>query len=208
MTTNKTAFDYVVNHFFLPPKLPQRDDWTPLNGSTLQSALLASIEKFRAFVVSRRYALVNSAAAMIRRMVMAQDETGNINCDNLGKVLKRSGSLADPGNRPTVSTYKTHLCVGSLRLVVQAHQYALDAMACSHFMQLEDCEAMFNSTPFLSFDPANLDVSNLTIEVPDDKLGDDPLAPQRHRGPSRAAGGTTPPPQKQGGQAKAVRHAR
>ncbi|TLD03313.1 uncharacterized protein PgNI_12330 [Pyricularia grisea] len=91
MTTNKTAFDYVVNHFFLPPKLPQGDDWTPSNGSTLQSALLASIEKFRAFVVSRRYALVDSAAAMIRRMVMAQDETGNINCDNLGKVLQEIG---------------------------------------------------------------------------------------------------------------------
>lgn len=107
MTTNKTAFDYVVNHFFLPPKLPQRDDWTPLNGSTLQSALLASIEKFRAFVVSRRYALVDSAAAMIRRMVMAQDETGNINCDNLGKVLKRSGSLVRDFSESSVINRQT-----------------------------------------------------------------------------------------------------
>ncbi|QBZ66698.1 hypothetical protein PoMZ_13682 [Pyricularia oryzae] len=96
MTTNKTAFEYVVNHFFLPPKLPQGDDWTPSNRSTLQSALLAFIEKFRAFVVSRRYALVDSAASMIRRMVMAQDETGNINCDNLGKVLQEIGQ-SGPG---------------------------------------------------------------------------------------------------------------
>lgn len=41
--------------------------------------------------MSRRYALVDSAASMIRRMVMAQDETGNINCDNLGKVLQEIG---------------------------------------------------------------------------------------------------------------------
>ncbi|KAL5903096.1 hypothetical protein ACKVV7_011404 [Pyricularia oryzae] len=89
---------------------------------------------------------------------------------------------ADPENRPAVSAYQINLCVGGLVLVVQAHHYALDAMAYSNYiMQLAaNCAAIHNSTPFPSFDSANLDVSRLTIEVPGEKMVDSPPAPERH----------------------------
>ncbi|KAI6516271.1 hypothetical protein MCOR05_011715 [Pyricularia oryzae] len=89
---------------------------------------------------------------------------------------------ADPENRPAVSAYQINLCVGGLVLVVQAHHYALDAMAYSNYiMQLAaNCAAIHNSTSFPSFDSANLEVSRLTIEVPGEKMVDSPPAPERH----------------------------
>ncbi|TLS20722.1 uncharacterized protein PpBr36_10954 [Pyricularia pennisetigena] len=58
---------------------------------TLQSTLLASIEKLEAHVALGRRALARLAAAMIRRMTQLQDENGNVHLDNLERILKAVG---------------------------------------------------------------------------------------------------------------------
>ncbi|KAL5884461.1 hypothetical protein ACKVWC_003428 [Pyricularia oryzae] len=89
---------------------------------------------------------------------------------------------ANPDNRPAVSAFQINLCAGGLVLVVQVHHYALDAIAFKNYiMQLAaNCAALANPTPLPSFDPANLDASRLTIEVPADKLIDGPPVPRRN----------------------------
>lgn len=93
------------------------------------------------------------------------------------------GPEANPDSSPAVSAYQINRCTGGLVLVVQVHHYALDAVGFKNYiMQLAaNCAALANSTPFPPFDPANLDASRLTIEVPVDELIDGPPVPQRNQ---------------------------
>lgn len=70
---------------------PEGDNWKAAHDLTLQSTLLASIEKLEAHVAPGRRALARSAAAMIRRMTQLQDENGNVHLDNLERILKAVG---------------------------------------------------------------------------------------------------------------------
>ncbi|TLS22581.1 uncharacterized protein PpBr36_06787 [Pyricularia pennisetigena] len=54
---SKTAFMYMVNHVFLPPKLPEEDDSDPTNSSALQSTVLKITEKLEDFVPSAKHGL-------------------------------------------------------------------------------------------------------------------------------------------------------
>ncbi|ELQ36795.1 hypothetical protein OOU_Y34scaffold00639g1, partial [Pyricularia oryzae Y34] len=100
---SKTSFMYMVNHVFLPPKLPEGDDSDPTNSSTLQSTVLRITEKFEDFVPSAKHGLVRSAVAMIRRMVQAQDQNGNVNYIRLEGVLQEL-SHSGPGAAVPIHT--------------------------------------------------------------------------------------------------------
>lgn len=81
----------MVNHVFLPPKLPEGDDWEASHSKALQSNIMACIEKFVTYVTLGNRALMQSAALMIRRMTQAQNEHGYIYCDKLEQVLDEIG---------------------------------------------------------------------------------------------------------------------
>ncbi|KAI6313641.1 hypothetical protein MCOR30_010221 [Pyricularia oryzae] len=91
MLVTNTAFTYMVNHVFLPPKLPEGDDWEASHSKALQSNIMACIEKFATYVTLGNRALMRSAASMIRRMTQAQNEHGYIHCDKLEQVLDEIG---------------------------------------------------------------------------------------------------------------------
>ncbi|TLS21320.1 uncharacterized protein PpBr36_10409, partial [Pyricularia pennisetigena] len=91
MLVTNTAFTYMVNHVFLPPKLPEGDDWEASHSKALQSNIMACIEKFVTYVTLGNRALMQSAASMIRRMTQAQNEHGYIHCDKLEQVLDEIG---------------------------------------------------------------------------------------------------------------------
>ncbi|TLS21248.1 uncharacterized protein PpBr36_10453 [Pyricularia pennisetigena] len=94
MSITDTAFTYVVNHIFLPPKLPGGDDWEATLSMAMQSTMGACIEKFEKYVALGSRALVQSAASMIRRMAQAQDENGYVHCDKLEQALGEIGKKA------------------------------------------------------------------------------------------------------------------
>ncbi|TLS20738.1 uncharacterized protein PpBr36_10967 [Pyricularia pennisetigena] len=71
---------------------------------------------------------------------------------------------ADPENRPAVSAYQINLCVGGLVLVVQAHHYALDAMAYS--------EKMVDSPPAPERHPDHLEQQAVLLHLPKSKAAE------------------------------------
>ncbi|QBZ66665.1 hypothetical protein PoMZ_13648 [Pyricularia oryzae] len=107
----------------------------------------------------------------------------DINLWSIPTMTWGEGPEANPDSSPAVSAYQINRCTGGLVLVVQVHYYALDAIGFKNYiMQLAaNCAALANSTPFPPFDPANLDASRLTIEVPADELIDGPPVPQRNQ---------------------------
>lgn len=91
---------------------------------------------------------------------------------------------ADPDNSPAVSGYQINLCVGGLVFFVQLHHYSCDAHGFSSYMKqlAANCLAAATSTPLPEFDPANLDVSRLTVQVPAESMVDGPPVAQHHPG--------------------------
>ncbi|KAK1961024.1 hypothetical protein LY78DRAFT_741169 [Colletotrichum sublineola] len=89
---------------------------------------------------------------------------------------------ADPDNSPVVAAYQLNLLEGGLLFSMHNHHYSCDLMGWSNFTRqlAENCYAIANSSSFPPWDPANIDVSRFTKNLPVDSLVEGPAIAQKH----------------------------
>jgi hypothetical protein len=78
------TLQYVINNVFLPPKLPQEDDTTPMNEVGMLEILSGSLEEFRQYV---DHDAVDMAKKMVDELVLMLED-GTINEARLSEIMK------------------------------------------------------------------------------------------------------------------------
>lgn len=79
METELEALEYMISHLFLPPQLPQKNDWDSSNHTKIIQLLLKSIDRF----ITQMTEMTDNDALFVwralRRMVehMADTRTGS-----------------------------------------------------------------------------------------------------------------------------------
>lgn len=97
---------------------------------------------------------------------------------------------ADPDRGAIVSAYQVTFVPGGMVFSMHSHHYASDVMGWHNFTRqlAENCYAVCKETPFPPWDPARLDVSRFTLEVPAAyQVDGPPVAPQASRHPDQQA---------------------
>ncbi|KAL1854398.1 hypothetical protein Daus18300_011497 [Diaporthe australafricana] len=89
---------------------------------------------------------------------------------------------ADPDHGAVVAAYQATFIRGGLVFGMHCHHYASDVMGWSNFTrQLADnCFAISNGTAFPAWDPACIDVSRFTRDLPETEQVDGPPVAPRH----------------------------
>ncbi|ETS75569.1 hypothetical protein PFICI_12513 [Pestalotiopsis fici W106-1] len=89
---------------------------------------------------------------------------------------------ADPDSSPVIAAYQVNVIRGGLVFSMHSHHYASDVMGWKNFThQLADnCYAIYNSTPFPSWDLACIDAMRFTKDLPEEDLINGPPKAQRH----------------------------
>lgn len=108
---------------------------------------------------------------------------GDLNLWSVAPMTYGEKPEAHPDSSPVVAAYKANFIRGGLVLNLHHHHYANDVMGWAGFARqlAENCYAVFNDTPFPSWDPSCLDVSRLVkAEISDEAKVDGPPAPDRH----------------------------
>ena len=88
------SLSYIINHVFLPPKLPQEDDSGVVEDSALIVECEAALESFQAHLPShdcRRWA---ACIRMLRKMLELRDPSGDMISEKVEASLE---SMVDLG---------------------------------------------------------------------------------------------------------------
>jgi len=67
---------YMIHHVFLPPQLPQKDDFAPWLDAALADMVSTSLQEFRSLHGSS--CAVDSVASMVHEFRTVHDESGHI----------------------------------------------------------------------------------------------------------------------------------
>lgn len=62
------AVSYLFHHIFLPPKLPQKDDYDPLYDIALVDQVIGALRQFRDHVSSQEADICTAVVTMITRL--------------------------------------------------------------------------------------------------------------------------------------------
>ncbi|KAK1708175.1 uncharacterized protein BDZ83DRAFT_768810 [Colletotrichum acutatum] len=107
---------YIYHHVFLPPQLPQSDDFSPINESALLEFVHDSVAEFREYVPKSQTSSVNTAIGLMQAMARLHQPLGDtvaIDESELLQILKDSGEKEafelSPTNESVMST-KGRLC--------------------------------------------------------------------------------------------------
>ncbi|KAF6828965.1 acyl transferase [Colletotrichum plurivorum] len=89
---------------------------------------------------------------------------------------------ADPDCSPAVAAYQVNVMNGGLIFSMHNHHYSCDVMGWANFTRqlAENCFTVANSTDFPAWDPACIDASRFTKDLPAESLVDGPAIPQMH----------------------------
>jgi hypothetical protein len=92
------AIMYLIYHIFLPPKLPQEDDFDSEYEMILLDTTIDVLLKFKDCVTDDQNGVIDSVVAMVTnlRAVRDSDAVGAVSQGNLGNVLR---DLCKKGNR-------------------------------------------------------------------------------------------------------------
>ena len=91
-TSNRTplaAIIYMIHHIFLPPKLPQEDDFDPQHEKILLNTVGDTLRTFKAAAGYGQRDIIESVSAMMENLKIVRDESGAINEKKLGSTLRK-----------------------------------------------------------------------------------------------------------------------
>jgi hypothetical protein len=71
------AVSYVVDHVFLPPKIPCRSDYDPTHEASLLKRTLESLRRFQVLVPAHQYDVVGDAVTQLRRIMDVHECVGD-----------------------------------------------------------------------------------------------------------------------------------
>lgn len=85
---SRDASLYVFHHVFLPPKLPQGDDFNDEHESTLLDTVIHALRGFKSHSPSRHGPVLDPVETMLDRLKKIRGISGGVNEENLKKVLE------------------------------------------------------------------------------------------------------------------------
>jgi hypothetical protein len=88
MKISSKALDYIINHVFLPSKLPQADDNDPKYDLVLLSWVYEILDMFQHHMTADGQLGIKNAKSAIKNLIKVRDEQGNINENELQKLLQ------------------------------------------------------------------------------------------------------------------------
>ena len=88
---------YLIHHTFLPPELPQQDDFDPRRELILLDTVSDALQRFRFAAEHDQRDIVESVSAMLGNLTVVRDDSGAINERNLQSALQM---LPDRGMFP------------------------------------------------------------------------------------------------------------
>jgi hypothetical protein len=81
------TFHYLINHVFLPPKLPHQDDTNPVHEKTLLETVSTALQRFRSYFLPSERLELDRCIRMINALVYLRDGNGFLNLAVLDKEL-------------------------------------------------------------------------------------------------------------------------
>lgn len=87
---------YIINHVFLPPKLPQEDDNRVIRDFALIAEFKAAWNSFHTHLPSHEWRRWAACTKMLGKMLELRDSSGDMISENFEETL---GSMADQGIR-------------------------------------------------------------------------------------------------------------
>jgi hypothetical protein len=91
MTTNKRldkeAFLYQINHVFLPPELPQKDDTNPSHEKALMETVSRALERFKSYFQPSERPELDRCIRMIGCMIGLRNTDGFLNPTKLNTEI-------------------------------------------------------------------------------------------------------------------------
>lgn len=103
---------YIINHVFLPSKLPQKDDSNVGKDYSLVEEVLAALESFRAHISEQESLEWIPCTKMVRNMLQIRDHLGGLVAKEVETTLTR---MVDGGTSIPASGNKIKLMTFGLR---------------------------------------------------------------------------------------------
>ena len=90
--------DYIINHVFLPPKLPQKDDSDTRKSASLIDELLAALRSLQPHISEQERLEWTPCIKMVGKMLELRDHLGGLVAEKVQITLKK---MMDRGtNKP------------------------------------------------------------------------------------------------------------
>lgn len=80
--------NYIINHVFLPPKLPQKDDSNDTKSAALIGQVLAALRSFQAYVPEHERPEWIGCTKMVGSMLELRDHVGGLMAEKLQITLR------------------------------------------------------------------------------------------------------------------------
>ena len=81
--------DYIINHVFFPPKLPQKDDSDDTKSAALIGQVLAALRSFQAYIPEQELPECIACIKMVGRMLELRDQVGGLMAEKLQETLRK-----------------------------------------------------------------------------------------------------------------------
>lgn len=91
-SSNRTPFDaimYMIHHVFLPPQLPQEDDFDPQHEKTLLDTISDALRVFKADAGYSLKGVIESISDMMGNLRIVRDDSGAISEEKLESALRK-----------------------------------------------------------------------------------------------------------------------
>ena len=88
------GLQYIINHVFLPPKLPQSDDSAFKNDSSLTKECRAALKSFQVHLPTQEQWRIVACIRMVSKIQELRDESGDL---ILGKIEESLEEMNDRG---------------------------------------------------------------------------------------------------------------
>jgi hypothetical protein len=82
------ALTYMIHHVFLPPKLPNKDDFNAEYDTILLDTTISSLLKFKGFIKQDQAVIVDCVIAMITNLRAVRDSNGAVSEEKLADALR------------------------------------------------------------------------------------------------------------------------
>lgn len=79
---------YIINHIFLPPKLPQKDDSSATNDASLAEAMLEALNLLQSHIPKQERSGWIPCTEMVANMLNLRDNLGGLVDKKVEKTLK------------------------------------------------------------------------------------------------------------------------
>jgi hypothetical protein len=89
---NASQLEYIFNHVFLPPNVPQNDDYQDSNEKVLLRVVGYAMNKFKNHVSHDMALVIEQVGSMIDRLSRLLDRDGITNGERLRKALANLGT--------------------------------------------------------------------------------------------------------------------